>query len=115
MFDNIEDVRSDFSVFHHLAELDELDAHTFLQRAVRLPAYSGATQRRQQLQVATQPAAHGAQAPASAPEWADPDNTPPEVIAQLRAGVIAAAHGGKPVDQWLSHDEIMEEALKYGG
>lgn len=114
MFDNIYDVQSDLSVFHRVDDMGAMDIELFLSRAVRLPAYAGATRARLDLQRA-------AQAPSATPSWtpaaaqADPDNTPPEVVAQLRAGVISAAHGGKSVDEWVSSEKILEEALKYGG
>lgn len=120
MFDNIHDVESDLSVFHRVSEMGDLDAQLFLSRAVRLPAYTGATRARLDLQRQAQgqfgPGSRQSPAPVAAPAaYEDPNNTPAHIVAQLRAGVIAAAHGGKPVDEWLGHEAIMEEAVKYGG
>lgn len=41
VLDHLDDLASDFSVFHRIPDITELDGPTFLRLAWRMPAYEG--------------------------------------------------------------------------
>ncbi|MEU8920293.1 hypothetical protein AB0D10_05055 [Kitasatospora sp. NPDC048545] len=46
MLDHLDDLASDFSVFHRIPDVTVLDGPTFLRLAWRMPAYQGVMQAR---------------------------------------------------------------------
>lgn len=48
MLDHLDDIASDFSVFHRITDIEALPGPTFFKLAWRLPAYAGVMQARAQ-------------------------------------------------------------------
>lgn len=109
-----DDVESDLSALHRVDDMAAMPARRFFALVNRLGAYSGA------VQLALSPAVPTAapvydtasdDAPTYTVDLEHDGDTPPDVIAQMRAGLLSELHGGQPVD-WVDHDTLVREAQK---
>lgn len=106
-----EDVESDFSVLHRVDDLDAMPAGRFFALVGKLGAYQGAVAA---LAASAPPAAPRTEYAAEpyaehAPAIDDDADTPPEVVARMRAALISDYHGGEPI-KWVDHDTIVAES-----
>ena len=113
MLDCLDDIDSDFSVFHRIDAPEALPAARFFQLVVRLPAYRGAlavTLDHRNAQQATQTTtAPASSAPAALPNG----DTPPEAVAAMRRAAFAKHHGVDPSEiQYISTDELVVEMMR---
>lgn len=117
VLDYRDDVESDLSALHRVDDMATMPARRFFALVNRLGAYSGAVQLALSPAVPAYPERQSlaAQGVDGAPEYTvdleHDGDTPPEVIAQMRAGLLSELHGGQPVD-WVDHDTLVREAQK---
>jgi hypothetical protein len=115
VLDYRDDVESDLSALHRVDDMAAMPARRFFALVNRLGAYPGAVQLALSPAVAALPTQSGdsLEYTPDAPTVLVPDDgdTPPEVIAQMRAGLLSELHGGQPMD-WVDHDTLVREAQK---
>lgn len=112
MIDCFEDIVSDFSVFHHIAEPETLPTARFFSLAVRLPAYDGALAVSLAHRGAAPAQTPTAPPPPSAPALA-PGDTPPEQVAAMRRAAFARHHKVDPSEiSYVSTDELVVEMMR---
>lgn len=121
MIDYADDVASDFSVFHRVDDVGELDSARFLTLARRLGAYGGAVTVVLGAERARAEAAPAAPDTAPVPSpiprgelldarTADGRDTPEDVVRQLQNQALAKRYGVDPSTiSWVSGDEIIRE------
>lgn len=69
ILDNLEDVKSDMSVFHRVDDIAAMSARSFFPRAVRLGAYDGVVQFRAKVKNAAAAAESTPTRPGAAPVY----------------------------------------------
>lgn len=102
-----QDIESDLSVFHRVDDVDQLAISRYLALAPRLSAYSGALRARYSAPAAEQGPATVRGVPLASDGLQD---TPPEVVAQLKRHALGARYGVDPASiQTVSTDVLLKE------